>query len=50
LVTESGGWVTLESPEAVMEEVEFRATHVSSLMEEMFEEARKHDFWEDVDG
>jgi hypothetical protein len=46
LVAESGGLITLESPEAVMEEVEFRATHVSSLMEEMFAEARKHDFWE----
>jgi hypothetical protein len=33
-----------------MEEVEFRATHVSSLLEEMFEEARKHDFWKDVEG
>jgi len=46
LVAESGGLITLESPEAVMEEVEFRATHVSSLMEEMFAEAKKHDFWE----
>jgi hypothetical protein len=50
LFTEPGGRVTLESPEAVMEEVEFRATHVSSLLEEMFEEARKHDFWKDVEG
>ena len=47
LVAESGGLVTLENAEAVMEEVEFRATHVSSLLAEMFEEARKHDsFWE----
>ena len=46
LVAESGGLITLESPEAVMEEVEFRATHVSSLMEEMFKEAGKHDLWE----
>ena len=46
LVAESGGLVTLESPEAIMEEVEFRATHVSSLMEEMLAEAKKHDFWE----
>jgi hypothetical protein len=47
LVAESGGLVTLESPEAVMAEVEFRAEHVSSLMREMFEEAGKHDcFWE----
>jgi len=46
LVTESGGLVALESPAAIMEEVEFRATHVSSLMEEMFKEAGKHDLWE----
>jgi hypothetical protein len=46
LVAESGGLVTLESPDEVMAEVEFRTTHVSSLLEEMFEEARKHDcFW-----
>jgi len=36
----------LESPEAVMAEVEFRTTHVSSLLAEMFEESKKHDcFW-----
>jgi len=46
LVTESGGLAAAESPEAVMEEVEFRATHLSSLLEEMFEEAKKHDWWE----
>lgn len=47
LIAESGGLVTLESPEAVMDEVEFRATHVSSLLLEMFEESKKHDrFWE----
>lgn len=46
LVAESGGLIAQESPEAVMEEVEFRATHVSSLMKEMFDEARKHDLWE----
>jgi hypothetical protein len=47
LVAESGGLVILESPEAVMAEVEFRATHVSSLLEQMFTEAGKHDcFWE----
>jgi hypothetical protein len=47
LVAETGGIVTLESPQAVMEEVEYRATHVSALMEEMFAEARKHDaMWE----
>jgi len=46
LVAESGGLVTMESPTAVMEEVAFRATHVSSLLEKMFEEAKKHDnFW-----
>ena len=46
LVAESGGLIAMESPEAVMEEVEFRATHLSSLMEEMFAEAKKHDWWE----
>ena len=47
LVAESGGLIALESPEAVMEEVEFRATHVSALLAEMFEESKKHDnFWE----
>lgn len=46
LVAESGGLVTLESPAAVMAEVEFRTTHVSSLLAEMFEEAARHDcFW-----
>jgi hypothetical protein len=47
LVAESGGLIAMEAPEAVMEEVEFRATHVSSLLAEMFEESKKHDyFWE----
>ena len=47
LVAESGGLITLESPEAVMEEVEFRATHVSLLLTEMFEESKKRDrIWE----
>ena len=51
LVAESGGLVLLETPEAVMEEVEFRTTHISSLLEEMFEEAKKHDnFWEPDEG
>ena len=51
LVAESGGLVTMESPEAVMEEVAFRATHVSSLLEEIFEELKKHDsFWEPDEG
>jgi hypothetical protein len=46
LVAESGGLVTLESPEAVMEEVEFRATYIGPLLEELFAEARQHDgFW-----
>ena len=46
LVTESGGIITPESPAAVMDEVEFRTTHVSSLLAEMFEEAKRHDnFW-----
>lgn len=51
LVAESGGLVLMETPEAVMEEVEFRTTHVSSLLEEMFEESKKHDcFWEPDEG
>ena len=51
LIAESGGLVTMESPEAVMEEVAFRATHVGSLLEEMFEELKKHDsFWEADEG
>lgn len=46
LVAESGGIITLESPADVMAEVEFRTTHVSSLLEEMFEEAQKrYCFW-----
>ena len=43
LVAETGGIVTMESPEAVMKEVEYRATHISALMEEMFKEAGKRD-------
>ena len=43
LVAESGGLVALESSAAVMAEVEFRTTHVSSLLVEMFEEAKMHD-------
>lgn len=46
VVAETGGLAVMESPEEVMAEVEFRATHLSSLMEEMFEEAAKHDWWE----
>lgn len=43
LVAESGGMILVESPEAVIDEVNFRATHVSSLLEELFEESKKHD-------
>ena len=51
LVTESGGLVTLESPAAVMAEIDFRTTHVSALMTEMFEESKKHDcFWSPDEG
>jgi len=39
----AGGW---ENPEAVMEEVAFRATHISSLLAEMFEAAGKKDWLE----
>jgi len=46
LVAESGGLITLENPEAVMQEVDFRATHISSLLAEMFREAEKHDLLE----
>ena len=47
LVAEMSGPAAAESPEAVMAEVEFRATHLSSLMTEMLEESTKHDLWED---
>jgi len=51
LVAESGGLVAMESPEAVMEEVAFRATHVSSLLEQMLEECKRRDsFWEPEEG
>jgi hypothetical protein len=51
LVAESGGLVTLESPEAVMDEVEFRATYIGPLLEELFAEAKKHDgFWSPDEG
>jgi hypothetical protein len=51
LVAEGGGVILMESPEAVMEEVAFRATHISSLLEEMFEESQKHaGFWEPDEG
>ena len=45
LVAETGGLVTLDSPAAVMAEVAFRTSHISALMEEMFEESSKHDTW-----
>ncbi|HZI33950.1 MAG TPA: hypothetical protein VFF11_16545 [Candidatus Binatia bacterium] len=45
MVAETGGLVAMESPEAVMAEIEFRATHLSSLMEEMFAEAMKREWW-----
>ncbi len=35
-----------ENPEAVIAEVSFRATHISSLMEEMFKTASEKDWWE----
>jgi len=52
MVAESGGLTTptLENAEAVMEEVEFRATHVSLLLANMFEEARKHDSFREPEG
>lgn len=46
LVEEAGGRVAVESPEAVMDEVEFRTSHISLLMEKMFDEAREHDLGE----
>ena len=46
LVEEAGGRAAMESPEAVMEEVEFRTSHISLLMKKMFDEAWEHDFGE----
>ena len=46
LVEETGGRMAMESPEAVMEEVEFRTSHISLLMKKMFDEALEHDFGE----
>lgn len=37
----------MESPEEVMAEIEFRATHLSSLMEDMFKEAMNREWAED---
>ena len=37
---EAGGQPVRETPTEVISEVEFRATYVSSLMEEMFREAQ----------
>jgi hypothetical protein len=50
LVAEIAGKPVPENPAAVMEEVEYRATHVSLLMEKMFEETMKHDEWESDEG
>jgi len=51
LVAESGGLVALESPEAVMKEVAFRANYITSLLEEIFAESKKHDFfWKPDEG
>ena len=47
LVAETGGLVARESPEEVMAEIEFRATHLSSLMEDMFKEVMEREWWED---
>jgi hypothetical protein len=49
LVAESGGLVTMESPEEVMAEVAFRATCVSTLMEKMFEELKNRDCFRETD-
>jgi hypothetical protein len=46
LAREMNGHGELENPAAVMAEVAFRATHISSLMEEMFETAKNKDWWE----
>jgi hypothetical protein len=46
LAVETGGEGALEKPEAVIAEVSFRATHISSLMEAMFKEASEKDWWE----
>lgn len=43
---ESGGQCVLETPEEVINEVVFRATYVTALMEEMFREAESQDKWE----
>lgn len=46
LAIEMNGQKMVETPEAVMQEVEFRTTHISSLMEEMFEAAKNRDWFE----
>jgi len=46
LAMESGGQCVLETPEEVINEVVFRATYVTALMEEMFREAESQDKWE----
>ena len=45
LAMELGGKSARETPEEVIREVVFRATHVSSLMEEMFRDTEKHNLW-----
>jgi hypothetical protein len=50
LVAEMAGKPAPENPVAVMEEVEFRATHVSLLMEKMFAETSKQNEWESDEG
>ena len=46
IAIEMSDQAVLEYSEAVMEEIEFRATHLSSLMLEMFQEAGKKDAFE----
>ena len=50
LVAEMAGKPALENPEAVMDEVEFRATYISVLMERMFLETLKKNEWERDEG
>ena len=46
LAMEAGGQPVRETPREVISEVEFRATYVSSLMEEMFREAQTRNLLE----
>ena len=43
LPMELGGRLVRETPEEVIREIEFRASHVSGLLNEMFCEAETHD-------